>query len=109
MCVLSYEVARFLWPFESVIGKQIKVGPHYLDVVGVMLPRDPVGASSLDPEAEIGGEVFLTLGTGRRFFGTRQVQIRSGSQDITQVELHEIVVEVSDRQTLERGAGGVDT
>tara|TARA_R110002126_G_scaffold11114_15_gene50465 strand:+ start:2646 stop:3920 length:1275 start_codon:yes stop_codon:yes gene_type:complete len=94
VCVLSYEVARFLWPFESTIGKQIKVGPHYLDVVGVLWPRDPVDAASLDSDSEIGGEVFMTLATGRRFFGTRQTQIRSGTTDITEVELHEIVVEV---------------
>ncbi|MFT7679776.1 MAG: putative ABC transport system permease protein, partial [Planctomycetota bacterium] len=43
---------------------------------------------------EVGGEVFMPLSTGRMSFGTFQVKMRSGSRDITQVELHEIVVEV---------------
>ncbi len=94
VCVLSYEVARFLFPYDSAISKQIKVGANYLEVVGVLLPRTPIGEISIDPESEIGGEVFMPLSTGRESYGTRQVKLRSGSREITEVELHEIVVEV---------------
>jgi putative ABC transport system permease protein len=94
VCVLSYEVARYLFPYTTAVGQRIKVGPDYLDVVGTLLPRTPVGELSLDPETEVGGEVFMPLSTGRMSFGTFQVKMRSGSRDITQVELHEIVVEV---------------
>ena len=101
VCVLSYEVARFLFPYSTAVGQRIKVGPDYLDVVGTLLPRAPVGELSLNLETEIGGEVFMPLSTGRMAFGTRQVKMRSGSRDITQVELHEIVIEVGRDQDVE--------
>jgi putative ABC transport system permease protein len=94
VAVLSYEVARYLFPFESPLGKQIKIGSEYFEVVGTLLPRVPIGQVSIDADSEIGGEVFLPLATGREFFGTIQTKIRSGSRDITEVELHEIIVEV---------------
>ncbi len=93
VCVLSYEVARFLFPFETALEKRIKVGEHYFDCVGVLESRTPVGSVMLDPNSEAGGEVFMPLSTGRAFFGERQTTIRSGSQDIQEVQLHEIVVE----------------
>ena len=93
VCVLGYEVARFLFPFESALGERVKVGEHYFEVVGVLGSRLPVGSVNLDPSSEAGGEVFLPLSTGRAFFGERQTQIRSGSMDIQEVQLHEVVIE----------------
>lgn len=93
VCVLGSEVKRFLFPFESAIGARIKVGEHYLEVVGVLGSRLPRGSIMSDPSSEAGGEVFLPLSTGRAYFGERQTQIRSGSMDIQEVQLHEIIVE----------------
>jgi putative ABC transport system permease protein len=94
VCVLGYEVARFLDPFHSMIGKQIKVGADYFDCVGVLIPRVPIGSDQPAPGGDVTGEVFIPMETGRKWFGDVQVKIRSGSRDMEQVELHEIVVAV---------------
>jgi len=93
VCVLGYEVARFLSPFESTIGKRIKIGPEYFTCVGVLLPRVPLGADRPQPGADVTGELFIPLETGRRWFGDIQTKIRSGSREMEEVQLHEIVVE----------------
>lgn len=93
VCVLGYEVKRFLFPFTSAVGERVKVGEHYLEVVGVLGSRLPQGSVMSDPSSEAGGEVFLPLSTGRAYYGERQTQIRSGSMDIQEVQLHEIIVE----------------
>ena len=93
-CVLGYEVARYLFPFEPARGKRVKVGAEYFEVVGVMYPRVPIGSVGADPSVEAGGEVFLPLATGQKIFGERQVIIRSGTMDIQEVQLHELIVEV---------------
>ena len=93
-CVLSYEVARHLFPFASTVGESVRIGAEYLTVVGVVLPRGPIGAMAIDSSTEVGGDIFLPLAAGRRMFGTTQVKMRSGSRDITEVELHEIIVDV---------------
>ncbi len=94
VCVLGYEVARYLSPFESVLGKRIKIGSDYFRCVGVLLPRVPLGQDPPQPGSEVTGEVFLPLSTGRRWFGDVQVKIRSGSRDMEEVQLHEIYLEV---------------
>ena len=66
VCVLGYEVARYLFPFESSLGQRVKVGSEYFDVVGVMYPRIPIGQMHTDPSQEVGGDVFLPLGTGQK-------------------------------------------
>jgi len=96
VCVLGYEVARFLFPFESGLGKRVRVGGDYFTVVGTMLPRVLLGDDPPEPSIEVTGEVFIPLSTGQKWYGGRQVKIRSGSQEIEEVDLHEIIVEVSD-------------
>ena len=91
---MGYEVARYLFPFESSLGQRVKIGSEYFDVVGVMYPRVPIGQIRTDPGREVGGDVFLPLGTGQKIFGERQVIIRSGTMDIQEVQLHEIVIAV---------------
>jgi putative ABC transport system permease protein len=94
VCVLGYEVARYLSPFETVLEKRIKIGSDYFTCVGVLLPRVPLGQDPPQPGSEVTGEVFLPLQTGRRWFGEVQVKIRSGSRDMEEVQLHEIYLEV---------------
>ena len=78
VCVLGYEVARFLFPFESSIGQRVKVGEHYLEVVGVLGSRLPTGSVATDPSSEAGGEVFLPLSTGRAFYGSARPRSAAG-------------------------------
>ncbi|MCP5020675.1 MAG: ABC transporter permease [bacterium] len=94
ICVLGYDVARYLFPFEEALGQQVRIGDHYFEVVGILVPRGPLGESLANPSSESGGEIFVPLETGRSYFGERQITIRSGSRDIQEVQLHEIIAEV---------------
>lgn len=95
VCVIGYEVARQLFPFESPIEKQIKIGPDYFTVIGTLLPRVPIGDDQPAPGDDVTGEVFLPMSTGLRWFGDMQVKIRAGSRDMEMVELHEIILKVN--------------
>ena len=94
VCVLGYEVARYLSPFEPILEKDVKIGQDYFTCVGVLLPRVPIGDDPPQAGADVTGEVFIPLETGRRWFGEMQVRIRSGSRDMEEVQLHEIVIDV---------------
>lgn len=94
VCVLETELARYYFPLTSPLGKRIKIGPDYFEVVGTIASRlrgsdDPGKAGK-----EITGEVFIPYGTATRWFGAIQVKQRAGSRDMEEVELHEIVVRV---------------
>ncbi len=94
VCVLGYEVARYLFPFESPVGKRVKLGADYFHVIGTMLPRVPIGSDQPDAGTAVTEEILIPLSTGRLWFGDMQVKIRSGSREMEQVELHEIVLAV---------------
>jgi putative ABC transport system permease protein len=94
VCVLGYEVARYLSPFEPALGKNIKIGEDYFTCIGVLLPRVPLGSDQPEPGADVTGEVFMPLETGRKWFGDMQVKIRSGSRDMEEVQIHEVIVDV---------------
>ena len=103
VCALGYEVARYLFPFQSALGQRIKIGSDYFTVVGTLLPRVPLGSDPPAPGQEI-SDVFIPLSTGWRWFGLMQVKIRSGTRDMEEVQLHEIVVAVDRPENVERVA-----
>jgi putative ABC transport system permease protein len=100
VCVLGYEVARFLFPFESPLGKSVKVGADYFSVIGVLLPRVPLGSDQPEAGAEVTDELFIPLSTGEKWFGDTLVRVRSGSREMEEVQLHEIVVEVDSAENV---------
>jgi putative ABC transport system permease protein len=96
VCVLGTEVARYLFPFESALGKRVKIGGDYFTVVGTLAPRVPVGGDAAPTGIEVTGEVFVPFQTARQWYGKLQVKRRAGSREMEQVDLHEVVIEVVD-------------
>jgi putative ABC transport system permease protein len=101
VCVLSGEVADHLFPFETPLEQIVKIGGDYFRVVGTLLPRATAGTTT---GRETSGEVFISFRTARDFFGKLVVKNRPGSREMEQVELHEIVAQVSDIDRVERVA-----
>ncbi len=93
VCVVGYEVARYLSPFDSPLGKRIKIGEDYWTCVGVLMPRVRNAPDVNQSGAGVTGEVFVPLATAKRWFGEIQVKIRSGSREMEEVILHEIIAE----------------
>ena len=94
VCVIGYEVSRLLFPGLESIGQKIKIGPEYFKVVGVILPRVPLSDDMPKVNTSVTSEILIPLTTGRRWFGDMTVKIRSGSREMEQVELNEIVLAV---------------
>ena len=99
VCVLSDEVARYLFPFESPLEQEIKIGPDYYTVVGVLLSRVRP-QSDAAPAGKSTAEVFIPLATGQKWYGSMQVKIRAGSREMEEVDLHEIVVEADSAESV---------
>ena len=93
VCVLTDEIARYLFPFQSPINREVKIGADYYTVVGTVLSRVRQ-ASDAPMEGMSTAEVYIPLETGRKWYGNMQVKIRSGSREMEEVDLHEIVIEV---------------
>ncbi len=109
VCVLGWEVARALMPLTDPIGETVKIGSEYFTVVGVLMPRVRLDDDPPEPGAETTGEVLIPASTGARWFGEMQVKIRSGSREIEEVELHEIVLAVRSPEEVDETAAAART
>lgn len=94
VCVLGYEVTRAFFPFKDPLGERVKIGADYFTVVGTLLPRVRLGNDQPEPGEGGPGELFIPSSTGQKWFGDTLVKMRSGSMDMEEVQLHEIIVEV---------------
>jgi putative ABC transport system permease protein len=61
VCVIGHDVATNLFVLESPIGKKIRIGPNWLEVVGVLEKRGSfMGLQSMDNQAIIPIQQLLT-------------------------------------------------
>jgi putative ABC transport system permease protein len=97
VCVIGSEIAEQLFPFDSPIGKAIRVGPrHYYKVVGVTGRRAAsAGIGSSLAAHDYNSDVYLPLSTDRIRFGELLVYGQQGSFTFEKLELSQITVEVS--------------
>lgn len=94
VCVLGHEVSRSLFPYQNPLGERVKIGADYFTVVGTLWSRVRIGSDRPPPGEEGAGEIFIPLSTGTSWFGETLVKMRSGSMDMEEVQLHEIIIEV---------------
>ena len=85
VCVLGAEMVRPLFPLESPVGKHVRVGSAYYQVIGVMEPR------GLEPRTEETGNaakpashhMYIPLETAKSRYGELLMRRRSGSMRLS--------------------------
>lgn len=94
VCVLTAEVVESLFPLDAPVGRQVRIGDNYYQVIGVMEDRGSVAALEGPQEASRSTlhRIFIPLETARERFGEVYMRERSGSMESERVELHEITV-----------------
>jgi len=107
ICVLEQELVRSLFPISIALGKTVRVGRHYFEVVGVLQPR--AGQASADSLSETGAEAvpnrfFIPLTTARALFGEMSVRRTGRTFQAEEVQLHEVTVKVDELENVEGAA-----
>jgi putative ABC transport system permease protein len=100
VCVLSAEVVPSLFPLESPLGRHVRVGGNYYQVIGVLAPQ----AVSARAAPEAGGDdaapraatprLYIPLETARTAYGELLIRRRTGTFEAERVQLHEATVQV---------------
>ena len=109
VCVLGAEMAPALFPLDSPLGKHVRVGGEYYQVIGIMEPRGQ------GPKTEETGDaannttaahrMFIPLETAKQRYGEVLMRRRTGSFEAERVQLHEVTVKVA---SLEQVTGVAD-
>ena len=96
VCVLGAEMVPILFPVESPLGKQVRVGANYYTVIGIMEARATVANNDGGPDAAKPAthHMFIPLETARLRYGEVLMRRRAGSFEAERVQLHEITVKV---------------
>jgi putative ABC transport system permease protein len=98
VCVLGADVAAKLFPIESPLGRDVRVGEDYLRVVGLM-ERPAQAAKPSETSGKASGasvdRIYIPLSAARTLYGETLVKQRSGTFEAERVELHEVTVKVA--------------
>jgi putative ABC transport system permease protein len=99
VCVLGAEMVPALFPLESPLGKHVRVGGDYYQVIGVMEARGhdatPGAGAAVSKDKPAAYSMFVPLETIKMRYGEILMRRRSGSFEAERVELHELTVKVN--------------
>jgi putative ABC transport system permease protein len=112
VCVLGAEMAPLLFPLESPLGRHVRVGGDYYQVIGVMEARGHEAKADEAPEQKdksAAYRMFIPLETGKLHYGDLLVRRRSGSFEAERIELHELTVKVASLEEVTSVADAIKT
>ncbi len=97
VCVLGAEMAPALFPLDSPLGKHVRVGGNYYQVIGVMEPgaRGPKTDQTEGASKAAAHRMFIPLETAKLRYGEILLRRRTGSFEAERVQLHEVTVKVA--------------
>jgi len=97
VCVIGSGMVRALFPLDSPLGKHVRVGGDYYEVIGVMEPVGKIpqqAALSQDNTKAAADRMFIPLETAKTRYGEILMKQRSGSFEAERIQLHEVTVKV---------------
>jgi putative ABC transport system permease protein len=112
VCAITVGLANRLFPYQDPLEEEIKLGPDYYQVVGLVRETStekgrpqagPVEGQALDLN------LYLPLATVRARFGDIVIRRSSGSFQAEKVELHQITVQMKDTRAVEIGVPQIET
>jgi putative ABC transport system permease protein len=97
VCVIGTDIVKRLFPFEDPIGKSVRMGGSYYNVIGVMQlessTKEAPGEAGL--MTDINSAVIIPRTTAMSRFGKTIVDVKANSISAETVELHQITVKVN--------------
>ncbi len=110
VCVLGAEIVPALFPLESPLGKHVRVGADYYQVIGIMEPRGQEPGAEQGPDTALKpskNRMFIPLETAKLRYGELRIRRRPGSMEAERVQLHEATVKVASLEEVETVADAV--
>jgi putative ABC transport system permease protein len=96
VCVLTLNLAANLFPYQDPLEQEVRVGPDYFTVVGLLREKStiekrpqagPVEGQPLD------NNIYVPLSTARARIGETIIRRGAGTYEAEKVELHQLTVQ----------------
>jgi putative ABC transport system permease protein len=95
VCVITSALQNKLFPYEDPLNKTIKITGIFYRVIGVLETFAPAGQQN-NTIFDNAFQVFIPLTIARERFGKTILKIKPGSFEAETVELHQILVKITD-------------
>ncbi|NQT82347.1 ABC transporter permease [bacterium] len=93
VCVLGEGIAKKLFTYLDPLQKEVKIGPDYYTVVGIMEQRDVV---KKEGQENLNLDIYMPLSTARERYSDLNIKLTAGTMEAEKVELKQITVRVND-------------
>ena len=105
VCVLTEHGARRLLATEDTLGKSIRIGSDYYEVIGIIRSETASGDIQT-PDQEV--DAYVPLNVARERYGDMVVRRTAGSQERELVELNQIIVEARSLEQVQPAAAAIE-
>jgi putative ABC transport system permease protein len=108
VCVLAYDTARALFPYEDPIGKNIQIEKDFYTIIGETMRREAsAGIGGSFSAQDFNKDVYIPLSTLRVRIGDQVNTSRSGSREGEIVQLSQITVTVAEIEEIDYTADAI--
>lgn len=104
VCVITVGLAQQLFPYQDPLQHSVRVDSFYYQVVGLVQEqstddkRPQAGPMEGEP---LDNNIYIPLSTSRTRFGETLIRRSAGSFEAETVELHQIIVQMTDIESVE--------
>jgi putative ABC transport system permease protein len=106
VAVLTEFGARKILAGQNTIGQTIRIGSDGFEIVGIVKSESGQAGNIQIPDQQV--DVYVPLEVARRYYGDIEARRASGSFERTRVELHQVIVQVSDADHVEATAAAIE-
>jgi len=106
VAILTEFGARKLLATENTIGQSLRIGGNYFKIIGIIKSESGLAGNIQIPDQQV--DAYIPIEVASSYFGDIVTRITTGSREREMVELHQIIVQVGDRENVESTAKGIE-
>ncbi len=92
VCVLGQGIAKKLFTYLDPLGKEVKIGPDYYRIVGIMERRATAKKAAKE---NLNLDIYIPLTTAQERYSDLNIKRTTGTMEVERVELRQVTVRVN--------------
>jgi len=106
ICVLTEFGARKILATQNTIGKSVRIGSDFFEVVGIVKSEGGMAGNMQIPDKDV--DAYIPINVAKAYFGDVHSKRTAGSRTRELVELNQIIVQITNIDDVEATANGIE-
>ncbi len=104
VCVIGAEVRRELFRYEDPLGRHIRIGEQWFEVVGLMEDKAITGTTGTIKVHNLDRDIYIPYETARKRYGDWAVIAGTGTFSAEVLEISELIIRIHEAALIPRAA-----